>query len=191
MMADPAAARRMIVAFIRRMPTGSRPVSGSSRRRALGSWSSPQAIASFCFMPRDSSPGSEPRFSVEIQLLEQSGNPCVDVGHSIEPADESQVLFDREVLEEMRLVRDEGQRRLGANRILSQVVARNPDRSGAGNDDSGHAPDGGGLARAIGPDQPKDLARRHLRRRAPGRRGSRHTASAVPRLRSRASPELR
>src|SRR6185503_10994455 len=55
--AVPAAARRMIVLFIRRMPTGSSPVSGSSSSSALGSCRSPHAMASFCFMPRDNSPG--------------------------------------------------------------------------------------------------------------------------------------
>ena len=56
--AAPARARCTIEFFMRRIPSGSRPVSGSSRNSTFGECSSPQAIASFCFMPRDSFPGS-------------------------------------------------------------------------------------------------------------------------------------
>ena len=52
------AARLEIESFIRRIPTGSSPVSGSSNRITRGSCRSPQAIASFCFIPRDNAPGS-------------------------------------------------------------------------------------------------------------------------------------
>ena len=48
---------------MRRMPPGSRPVSGSSKMITRGWWSRPQAMVSFCFMPRDSSPGRDCRLS--------------------------------------------------------------------------------------------------------------------------------
>ncbi len=84
-------------------------------------------MASFCFIPRDSSPGSDASLFGQIHFHEQSWNPIADVGHSVQPADESQMLLDREVLEEMRLIRNEGQRGLGAHWIPSQIVARDPD----------------------------------------------------------------
>ena len=44
---------------IRRMPIGSSPVSGSSNSSVVASRTRPQAITTFCRMPRDSSPGSD------------------------------------------------------------------------------------------------------------------------------------
>src|ERR1051325_7013716 len=58
-MAAPSRARFTIESFMRRMPSGSRPVSGSSKKMTLGEGRSPHAMASFCVMPRESSPGNE------------------------------------------------------------------------------------------------------------------------------------
>src|SRR5690242_1147053 len=63
MMAAPSRARFRIEFFIRRIPTGSSPVSGSSKKITLGACNRPQAMASFCFMPRESSPGSRSTLS--------------------------------------------------------------------------------------------------------------------------------
>src|SRR5262249_54742012 len=46
--AAPARPRATIVSFMRRIPSGSRPVSGSSNRSTVGSWIKPQAMTSFC-----------------------------------------------------------------------------------------------------------------------------------------------
>ena len=69
----PRSARRRMVSFMRRMPAGSSPVSGSSRIRTAGSCSRAAATESFCFMPRDSSLGRTPLFSVSSISASNSG----------------------------------------------------------------------------------------------------------------------
>ena len=73
--AAPAWARPAMVRFIRRIPTGSSPVSGSSSIRARGSCSSPQAMASFCFMPRESSLASASCFSASSSSSSKRRDP--------------------------------------------------------------------------------------------------------------------
>ena len=116
--AAPAAARRTIVAFIRRMPTGSSPVSGSSSSSACGVCSSPHAMASFCFMPRESSPGSAVRLSGRSSSPSRPGIRPSTSADLVEPADEAEVLLHRQVLEQMGLVGDEGE----------QATSRRPER---------------------------------------------------------------
>src|SRR5436305_133074 len=71
--AAPCRARSLMVCFIRRIPAGSSPVSGSSNSSARGSCSRPQAITNFCFMPRDNSPGSASAFSASSSSWSRGG----------------------------------------------------------------------------------------------------------------------
>src|SRR5581483_9994991 len=71
--AAPARARRKIESFIRRMPMGSSPVNGSSKKITFGECRSPQAMTNFCFIPRESSPGS---LSALSAISSSSSNGC-------------------------------------------------------------------------------------------------------------------
>ena len=117
MTAVPASARPTIVAFMRRMPTGSSPVRGSSSSSAFGRCRSPQAMSSFCFIPRESSPGSASRFPSSSTSSSRSRDPLLRVGDLVESSDEAEVLLDGEVLEEVGLVRHQRQQRFGRHRV--------------------------------------------------------------------------
>ena len=67
-------------------------------------------------MPRDSSPGSARRLSEQLELGEQRRDPRVDVGDAVQPRDEPQMLLDREILEQVRLVGNERERALRFDR---------------------------------------------------------------------------
>ena len=111
------------------------------------------------------SPGELSRQGValrfQLQFLEHTGNPRVHVRHLVEPAHEAQVLLDREVVEQVRLVRDEGEERLCGHRLAPQVVPTDPDSASAGYDDASDAPDGRGLPGTVRPDQSQYLPRLH------------------------------
>ena len=112
-----------------------------------------------------------------------------DVGHLIEPADEAQVLLDGEVLEQVRLVRDEREQRLGGHR--RRAPGRGPPiriRPRLGMMMPGDAPDGRGLARRrSGPTSPSTSPGPHLEGETPDRREVAVELLAAPRPRSRAS----
>ena len=72
------------------------------------------------------------------------------------------MLLDREVLEQVGLIRHEGEGGLGRHRIGGQVVAGDPDPAARGNGDAGDALQGRRLAGAVGTHQTHDLAGLHL-----------------------------
>src|SRR5687767_6875128 len=76
------------------------------------------------------------------------------------------MLFDREVLEEVGLIRDEGELGLGTGGILRQISPRDADPASTGNDDACQAPDGRRLARTVRPDQAEHLPRADLERQS-------------------------
>ena len=80
-------------------------------------------MATFCFMPRESSAGQRVFLPGQLQLLEQRRRPRLHVAHAVEPGGEAQVLQDGEVLEQLRLVGHEGQAALGLDRVGDDVVA--------------------------------------------------------------------
>ena len=85
----------------------------------------------------------------DLQLVEQWRDPLLRVGDAVQSSDEAKMLLDGEVIEEMRLVRNEGERLLGRNRVLLNVVTGNLDRACGRRNDAGQASQGGGLASAI------------------------------------------
>ena len=163
--AAPARPRATIVSFMWRMPSGSRPVSGSSNSSTFGSWMSPQAMASFCFMPRESCRRQRRPLVAELQLLEQRRGPPLEVGDAVDPGDELQVLPHREVVEQLRLVRHERQLSLRLDRLADDVVAGDGDRAGAGRLHADDAAKRRGLACAVRADETDHLARARRRRR--------------------------
>ena len=60
-----------------------------------------------------------------------------DVGHAVEARDEAEVLFDGEILEEMRFVGDEREPLLGGDRVALDVVPRDRHRPARRRDDPG------------------------------------------------------
>ena len=149
---------------MRRMPSGSRPVSGSSKNITAGPCRRPHAIASFCFMPRESSPGS---WSALSAISNSSSSGCANrrvVADAVDAGDKRQVLAHREVVEEPRLVRKKRQCALGRHGIGGEVVAGDANRAARGGDDAGQAAQRAGLARAVGPHEAQHLAGPHGQR---------------------------
>ena len=91
---------------------------------AGGSCSRPQAMASFCFMPRDSSVESALALVGDLELVEQGRDARLGIRDVVQATDEAEMLLDREVIEEMRLVGNEGERLFRRDGVRLDVVAR-------------------------------------------------------------------
>ena len=76
---------------------------------------------------------------------------------------------DGEVLEELRLIRDERERGLGGHRLLHDVEARDAHRARARSDDACDAAECRRLAGTIRPDQTQHFPRRYLERQLANR----------------------
>ena len=105
------------------MPIGSSPVSGSSNSSVVASRTRPQAITTFCRMPRDSSPGSERSLPVSSSSSSSAARAALEVVDAVEPRHQPQMLVDGQVLEQVRLVGHERQAPLGLERVGDEVVA--------------------------------------------------------------------
>ena len=82
-------------------------------------------------MPRDSSPGSAARLSASSSSSSSGGMRRRASRDAVEAGDEAEVLLDGEVVEQARLVGDEGERALGGHRVGGEVDARDPHAAGA------------------------------------------------------------
>ena len=91
-------------------------------------------MTSFWRMPRDSSARQHPGLVGQLELGQQGREAALHVGHPVEPGGEAQVLLDGEVVEQVGLVRHEGEQPLGGDRVALQVVPtdRSPCRGWAG-----------------------------------------------------------
>ena len=107
--------------------------------------------------------GKRPALVAELELVEQRPDPRLDVGHAVEPRDEPQMLLDREIVEQVRLVGDERERALGGDRVRLDVVPGDRDGAARRRDDAGEAAKRRRLAGAVRADEPEDLARRRRR----------------------------
>src|SRR5206468_1543402 len=65
----------------------------------------------------------------ELELLEQGRDAPLHVRHLVEAGGETEMLFDSEVVEQVRLVRHECEQPLGGHRLPLHVVPADPDRS--------------------------------------------------------------
>ena len=97
----------------------------------------------------------------DFKLVQQGLGDGLVVAHAVDARDEIEVLAHGEVVEEPRLIRKERERALGRHRIGGDVVARDADDARGGRDDAGQAPEGGGLARPVGPNQAKHFPGAH------------------------------
>ncbi len=157
--AAPSRARAAIVFFMRRIPPGSSPVSGSSRMSPDGLCSRPQAMASFCRMPRESSAGSTSVLSDSSNSRSSAGAAPIGVRHAVHTRDEFEVLTHGEVFEQVRLVGNEGERALRLHRVVGHVVAGDRHRALRRSDDADQTAERRRLARAVGAHEPEHLAR--------------------------------
>jgi hypothetical protein len=121
----------------------------------------------------------------ELQLREQRRDARGRVAHPVEAGHELQVLLDGQVVEEVRLVGDEGELALGRDGVGGEVHAGHAHAPRRGDEDAGAAAERGGLAGAVGPDQPDDLPRVDRERDAA------HGEGAVVALAQRADVEQR
>jgi hypothetical protein len=89
----------------------------------------------------------------ELQLVEQRRHAARRVAHAVEARDELQVLLDGEVVEEVRLVGDEGELRLAATGSAARSTPATRTRPADGHEDAGAAAQRGGLAGAVDADE--------------------------------------
>ena len=108
-------------------------------------------------MPRDSSPGSDRSFPDQLQLLDERARAPVEIVDLVQPRDESEMLFDRQVLEQVRFVGHERQAALGGDGIGDHVVTVHDDVSGRRAQDARQGPQRRRLAGAVGADQADDF----------------------------------
>ena len=72
----------------------------------------------------------------DLQLFQQLVGDRLVVPHLVNPRDERQVLFHRQVIEQARLVGEEGQFPLRRDRILPEVMAANANAAPRRRDDA-------------------------------------------------------
>jgi hypothetical protein len=145
--------------FIRRIPRGSSPVKGSSKTSTRGACRKPQAIESFCRMPRESSPGRASALSARSSSASKSAARDAQSRHLVDAGGEGEMFPDREVIEQPRFVGQPGHDAFRRDRVEGEVVAVEPQRAAGRRDDPAEAPEGGGLAGAVGAHQTEHLPR--------------------------------
>ena len=74
------------------------------------------------------------------------------------------MLGDGEIVEQLRLIGNEREPRLGGHRVALQVDVGNANASRRGLQDAGEGAQGGGFAGPVGTHQPEHVARRHAKR---------------------------
>ena len=82
-------------------------------------------------------------------------------GKVVEVADHLQVLPTGQVLVDRRVLAGQSDQRPHQRRLLQHVVPEHPGRTTVGPEDGGQDPHGGGLAGAVGAEEPEDGAFGH------------------------------
>ena len=108
--------------------------------------------------------GERPLFPGELELVQERSRPALDIDDAVQPGDQPEVLVNRQVLEQVRLIRHECQPALGFERIGDEVVAIDADMARGGAQDARQRPEGRRLAGAVGADEAHDFSRRDLER---------------------------
>src|SRR5260221_160805 len=112
-------------------------------------------------------------FPRQLELGNEIARPAIEIVDAVEPRDEAQMLFDRQVLEQMRFVRHERQPALGLERIVDEVVRVDAHVPRRRPQDAGQRAQRRRLARAVGPDEADDFAVGDLEREVvDGREGA-------------------
>ena len=93
----------------------------------------------------------------ELEFIEQCVEAGAVVSGLIQARNELQVLLDREIVEQPRLIGHEREAALRGDRIEPQIDAANPDLAIGGRMHTCQRAKGGGLARAIRTNEPKDV----------------------------------
>ena len=84
----------------------------------------------------------------------------------VKSGEEGEVVSYRQVVEEIRLIRNKGETLSRLGRAVAKVETSDGYTTGCGRDDAGQTAERSGLAGAIGAYQAKDLARFHAEREA-------------------------
>jgi hypothetical protein len=156
-MAAPSRARARMESFMRRMPIGSRPVSGSSKKMTRGEWSNPQAMAS-------EFAGQQPGLIGDLEFFEQRLGNALVIRHLINTGDEGKVLLDGEIIEEPRFIRKESKLPFGGDGVLEQIATCDADAALGRRDNARDAAEGGGFSGSVRPNQTKDLTGKNIKR---------------------------
>src|SRR4029079_7227401 len=95
---------------------------------------------------------------LELELLDQAGNARWRVGDAVHAPDETQVLFDSEILEELRLIGDEREAALRLDGLAGELVTSDGDASARWRDDARERAEGRCLPRPVRSDEAEYLA---------------------------------
>ena len=98
---------------------------------------------------------------VQLQLLEERREASAVVGDAVDTGGELEVLLDRQVVEEARLVGEEGEIPLRFDAVLDDVVAADQDLAVARRMDAGERAERRRLSGPVRTDEPEDFARLH------------------------------
>ena len=71
--------------------------------------------------------GERPLSTDELELFDERPRPALEVGDAVQPGYQPEVFVDRQVLEQVRLVRHERQPALRFERIVEEVVTVDAD----------------------------------------------------------------
>ena len=91
-------------------------------------------------------------FIGNFQFLEEGLRERGVIGDAVDTGDKVEVLADRKVVEEARLVGKKCQLTFGAHGVGGEIHAANMDASGVGGDNAGETAQRARFACAIGPD---------------------------------------
>ena len=140
-------------------PTGSRPLNGSSRMRAIGSWTSAVASCTRCWFPARAAPRGRPpgsrRPTCSIQWRAAGGGPAVG---AVQPREVGELLLDAHLGVQAALLRHVAEP--GAQGLVDGP-ALPPDRAGVGGQDAEDDAHRGGLPGAVGAHETEHLAWRN------------------------------
>lgn len=109
----------------------------------------------------------------KLELLQEHLSLGLGVAHAVDAGRQAQVLRHGEVVEEIRLIGEKCQLAFGLHRRSGEVPPADEDAPGRRPVDAHQAAERGGLARAVGPDEPEDFAGADTERQmADGRDGA-------------------
>ena len=158
----PCALRSRMMSRTRRRPIGSRPDIGSSRKTSSGSFMSAWASPTRCSMPLEKRRSGTSRGRGRARRARGARRRAARrrrLAHAEEPADVVEVLARRQVVVEVRVLRQVADA-LAPARIVERA-ARGAGRSPASGEDEAHQDlQRRGLARAVRPEVAEDLAPR-------------------------------
>ena len=158
----PSRCRRARILQKSRRETGSTPVVGSSRTSSSGVWMSVQARASFCFIPPERRSARRSRKGARRSSSSSSSRRGAPARDAVDRGEERDVLVHRQVAVEGEPLREVADLPREGVALPMGIEPAGPYRPRGGSEQAQDHAEGGGLARAVGPDEAEHLAAEHV-----------------------------